>query len=778
MTDARLVIPALVAAASVGIVIGVPAILNVVAMGAWLCAGVAVAGAILFPRWRTVLAAAAVTSTIAAVLLTSAAFQASARSPQILVDAAHDGRFVTVIAVLDAEVGRGVAPGARSSRTPITITDATVGKTSVHGVSIPALLFGSVPPSAIGARITASGTLASTDAGDRTAFLVFTRGGSRVLATSPWFLKWSNELRSQFRETAGGLPGDGGALLPGLAIGDTSAVSNALDDAMKATSLSHLTAVSGANCAVVVGLIMILGRVLGASRGLRIVLALIVLVGFVILVTPGASVLRAAVMAAIVLASLASGRPSRGLPVLCLAVIVLLTSDPWLSRDYGFILSVLATAGLMVLAGPIAQLFARWIPLPLAILVSVPLAAQLACQPVLILLNPAVPIYGVVANLLAEPAAPIATVLGLLGCLSLSFVPPLGQIAISIAWLPSSWISAIARFFSSAPGAQAPWLPGAIGVIVLAVVTGLVLYSALGRHSLATKIVAGALVVSTVCYGGSLLGSVIGHERAIPSLWSIAACDVGQGDAVLVRSLGQVALVDTGPKPKLLAKCLKELGIDRIQLLILTHYDLDHVGGTSAVFGMVDRALVGPVADATDSKLREALQGAGAAVSEVSRGDHGMLGDVEWQVLWPPTRPGTVEPGNASSVTVRFEGVGACTEGCLSSLFLGDLGEESQSRMLGVAHPQPVDVVKVAHHGSADQSPRLYALVQARVGIIGVGIENRYGHPTNTLLTTLAKVGTKVTRTDLEGMILISSAPGGRVTVWTEHPPDRDVGTH
>ena len=155
-----------------------------------------------------------------------------------------------------------------------------------------------------------------------------------------------------------------------------------------------------------------------------------------------------------------------------------------------------------------------------------------------------------------------------------------------------------------------------------------------------------------------------------------------------------------------------------------------------------------------------------------------MLGDLRWEVLWPPTRMGSVEPGNAASVTVRFEGAGQCSEGCLSSLFLGDLGDEAQSRMFGGAHPAQVDVVKVAHHGSSDQSQSLYERVNARVGIVSVGASNTYGHPTQRLLDILSALSATIARTDLEGMILISPAPNGGIAVWTEHPPDHDVSTH
>src|SRR5690606_19864043 len=149
-------------------------------------------------------------------------------------------------------------------------------------------------------------------------------------------LAWAHGIRSSFLENTRGLPAPGGELLPGLAIGDTTRVPESLDAAMKASSLSHLTAVSGANCAIVVGAALAVSALLGASRGVRVAVAAVALLGFVVLVTPEPSVLRAAVMAGLALGAVALGRPSFGVPTLAAAAVALLIADPWLSRSYGF----------------------------------------------------------------------------------------------------------------------------------------------------------------------------------------------------------------------------------------------------------------------------------------------------------------------------------------------------------------------------------------------------------------------------------------------------------
>jgi competence protein ComEC len=268
-------------------------------------------------------------------------------------------------------------------------------------------------------------------------------------------------------------------------------------------------------------------------------------------------------------------------------------------------------------------------------------------------------------------------------------------------------------------------------------------------------------VIAVVAYAATAVGSAIVTHVGRPADWQYAMCDVGQGDATVVRSDGRIAVIDVGPEPAPLRACLDDLGVGRIDLLVLTHFDLDHVGGVDAVVGRVDRVLVGPTGSASDEGILDALAARGATVESVERGDHGILGGLAWEVLWPSSR--AVEPGNEASVTVFW----SCENDCLTALMLGDLGAEAQARMAGAASFESVDVVKVAHHGSADQSAALYDRVRAAVGLIGVGADNDYGHPTDSLLGILAASGTTALRTDLNGLILIAPGEGGTVEVWT-----------
>ncbi|MEO6826261.1 MAG: ComEC/Rec2 family competence protein [Microbacteriaceae bacterium] len=792
--DLRLPTPAATAWLAAGILIAAPRAAAWVALGLWLAAIAAIVILIAQHRLRTLLGILSVCLIAGALTATAVAVAAPARQPDLIRAGPAVHQVEATVRVTGNAQSASLAsttPGAggeRQFRFRGMLTRVQFGQRLIQ-LAAPVQVFATAPAvatgpagaapagagpagagPAIGSVLRVRGELAVTRPEESDAFRLFGRGRPEVIEAPPWYLDWANRLRSSFSNAAAQLPGDGGGLLPGLAIGDTTAVGPVLDAEMKTSSLSHLTAVSGANCAVIMGLIMLLGAALGLRRGVRIALALTALTGFVILVTPGPSVLRAAVMASIIVFSAGAGRPGRGVAALSLAVIVLLVADPWFSRNYGFSLSVLATAGLLVLAGPLARALARWMPVSVAALVSIPLAAQLACQPVLILLNPALPLYGVAANLLAEPAAPAATVLGLIACVLLPVFPVIAMACAQLAWIPSAWIASVATLTAGLPGSQLPWAGGLAGALLLALAVALWLIVALrptgARWSRLNVSALVALIVLGACYGGSAIGSGIGSRLSMPPDWQIAACDIGQGDAVLVRDGGSVALIDVGPDPKLLADCLETLGIGRIGLLVLSHYDLDHVGGLAAVLGRVDTALVGTPADAGDQALIDALAKNGAGVTRAHSGDRGTLDRLNWRVLWPRAGSKLMQTGNEGCVTVQFDGAG------ISSLFLCDLGERAQDAVLATHQISAVDVVKVAHHGSADQSERMYRTLRARLGVISVGAQNDYGHPTGKLLGILGRQHTIALRTDLDGMVLIApTGRSGELTVWSQRQP-------
>jgi competence protein ComEC len=551
--------------------------------------------------------------------------------------------------------------------------------------------------------------------------------------------------------------------VPGLVLGNTDSVSETLAEAMRITSLTHLMAVSGSNCAIVVGIAFGIAALCGAGIVGRVIASAVALALFVALVGPEPSVIRAALMSAIGLGALVWGRPVAGVSALSAAVILALAIDPSLSHSLGMTLSVAATLGLLVIARPLAGLLERWMPKTVALVIAIPVSASVACQPILLVLSPFVPTYGIAANLVAEPLVPFATVAGLLSIVTTP-IPALSDGLLWFATAVAGIVAAISRGFASLPGARLPWPPGWVGIaLAMTVSAGVVLILTPARRRIGLTAIAGATALG--------LGLAVGANRlawaSAPRDWSWAQCDVGQGDAVVLRSAGRVALIDTGRTEPPLRDCLATLGVTRIDLLVLTHFDIDHAGGYGVVVGMVDEVLHGPTDGPADEYTLSRLSASGARLTLAVRGMTGSLGDMAWRVLWPsPTSPR--KPGNPSSVTVDFRPGPGCHRTCVSGLTLGDLPGAEQASMLASGGVGVTDLVKVSHHGSRDQDPELYRRVRAAIGLIGVGADNEYGHPTAETLDVLAGVGTTVLRSDINGIVLVWRTEDGMLRVWRE----------
>lgn len=704
---------------------------------------------------------------LAVVLLATAAATAVAVGyavPSRTDIAAHDGRVVE----LSAEVSSSASIGQDGR----LWFDAQTVRAGPPGSATPAsapVRIGVEPGDGfdLGARIRVVGEAVATEAGERAALVVFA-SEAEIMTPASGVFGVAAQVRHDFIERSLRLPEPGAGLLPGLAVGDTRAVPAALNDDMRTSGLSHLTAVSGANCAIVVGAVFWLTALCRGGRTLRVVLSLTALASFVVLVTPEPSVVRAAVMAGFAMLTVLLGRPSAGIGVLAVCVVGILLVDPWLAATPGFALSAAASGALIVLARPLAAGLGRWMPEPLALAIAVPLAAQLVCGPIIALFAEQQSLIGIAANLLAAPAAPLATVIGLLACLAAP-IPMLADLLAASAWLPAAWIASTATTTARMPGAQVLVVPGlgsAALVGLLSAALGLVLIRPAGASVILQRMrtAASAVIVVTLALAGAhlvLTGPLA--TATTPEGWAIAACDVGQGDALLIRSDDEIALIDTGPEPAPLEECLRSLGIERIDLLVLTHFDLDHVGGVDAVRGRVGTVLHGPTGEQADQGMLDNLAAAGATLVDAASGMRGELGDASWRVLWPRRDSLAFPAGNDASVVMEVSG-GEVPR----AIFLGDLAATPQRMLLASGQLRGTyPVVKVAHHGSADQDPGLYEALHPVVGLFSAGADNDYGHPRQEAIDMLTAVGAHVLRTDQQGRILLGLREG-ELEVWTD----------
>lgn len=290
-----------------------------------------------------------------------------------------------------------------------------------------------------------------------------------------------SRLRHGVREASRPLPQHAQGLIPGVSIGDDRRLPTKTKEAMVTTSLTHITAVSGAHIAIVIGTVMmLLGRL---PRLVQVLTAGVVLFLLVLLVLPTPSVLRAAGMGLITLVAMGTRRPRLGLPVLFTTVITLLAFDPWLAASIGFALSVSATLGILLMTHPITRLLGGGV---FARVAAVPIAAQVVCAPLLLTFDSTIATYAVPANILAVPFLAPTTILGLVAAVCSVFSPKLATGFAGLASIFTSWIAGVAELFARMPGAKIPWFHGTMGVvslIALTVISGWGLYRILVRRT-------------------------------------------------------------------------------------------------------------------------------------------------------------------------------------------------------------------------------------------------------------------------------------------------------
>lgn len=612
--------------------------------------------------------------------------------------------------------------------------------------------------------VVATGRLGPAEPGERPVAVLSPRGGPALQEGPGRVLDAVDHVRDRFRRAVDPLPADARGLVPGLVVGDTSLTPPELTDDMRATGMTHLSAVSGSNVALVCGAVAVLVARAGVARRWRTPLVLLALVGFVLLCRPEPSVLRAGVMGSVGLLALSSGRRRVSLPALGAAVVVLLCVDPWLARSHGFALSTLATLGLVLWSRPWGDAIAGRLPARLRLLgdaVAVPLAAQVACAPVIVLLQGSITTVAVLANLLAAPLVAPTTVLGVLAAVLSPLSVALASVVAWAAALPAWTIARVARLGADVPYGTVDWVDGPLGAWLLTGLTAALLVTGPWWRDLLRRRPwwGAALLVAAA----ATLWPVPAWRTWPPPGWQVLACDVGQGDATLLRSGPAAAvLVDTGPEPDLVARCLREAGVERVDLLVLSHFHADHVGGLAGVLGAV------PVAAAYLSPVREPPDVAAATLAELAAagvphrdgtaGERRRAGSVLLEVVGPGPRPvvGGSAANNGSLVV-------DAAVGDLRVLLTGDLEPEGAWPLRRPLQGRDFDVLKVAHHGSAAQDERLVRATRAEVALIGVGADNPFGHPAPSALTLLRDAGMVVLRTDVDGDVAVGRGDDGRL---------------
>ncbi len=758
------------AAAWLGAVAGTLATGRLLVSGLVVAALVAAAVAVLARGRGELVVAVSALLLVAAVAGAVASLRADRIAHNPVATLAADGAAVTAVGAVASDP-HVVASGPASLGGDQVVWRLTLHQVTGRGrtldLAAPVLVLGDAddPRVPLGATVQLHGRLVPADDRDL-AGLLQPSGEIEVVEPPGVWWRAAGAVRQALRDSVSHRPADQRALVPALVDGDDAEVTPDLQEAFRATGLTHLLAVSGTNLTLVVGFLLALAgwcRVRG--RWLHVVAAAGI-VGFVLLARTEPSVLRAAVMGTIGLVALGTDGRHRALRGLGAAVLVLVLLDPALAVSAGFALSALATGGILLLAPAWRDALARWLPRWLAEAIAVPAAAQLACTPLVAAISGQVSLVAVVANLLAAPVVGPATVLGLAGGLLTLVWAPIGRLCGTLASWCVAWLIAVAEHGAALPTAAVGWGTSTVALVLLTVLT--VAVAAAGPWLLRRPVTGlGAALVLVV--------AVLVRPPAFgwpPDGWVLVACDVGQGDGlVLDVGAGQAVVVDTGPEPAAMDRCLDRLRIGTVPLLVVTHFHADHVDGISGVFagrrvGAVETTrLLDPPGGVRE--VDDATAGAGLAAAPATYAAAFSVGPVTLQVLWPPPDSPTLGPGdgstaNEASVVLLVQVAG------LRLLLTGDVEPEGQARLARLLPGLRVDVLKMPHHGSAHQDEQWLLSLEPSVVLVSVGADNDYGHPAQAALQPLAQAGAEVFRTDEDGDLAVVADGGGLRVVTSE----------
>lgn len=580
-----------------------------------------------------------------------------------------------------------------------------------------------------------------------------------LVQSAPRYQVLATNLRAGLHESLRFSSDAAQGLVPGLALGDSSALKPELADQMKAAGLTHLIAVSGTNVTLLIVVVLAVLRGFRVNRNWQYLVTVFALLAFVVLVRPQPSVLRATVMGLVALAATYSKSNRSPVPALSVAVIALVALDPWLAVSYGFALSVAATAGLILWVNRIRTFLDRTIPKRVPLwtiqILTVTIAAQFSVFPILVALGSPISLSSIPANMLAVPLAGPAMVLGLLAAL----VSPISQaLATAIAWVAGCFahlIAIVAQYSSAIDWLVVPWPSGNLGIaFALLAVAGVVRVGLAWRQLSAVEQSQCASVVLALLALLWINPSLNLKQWPVPN-WVMVSCDVGQGDATVIRvGRNEAVVVDVGGDAEAIDRCLNDLHIKRIPVLLLTHFHADHVGGLEGAIGNreVGQIRVSPLNDppGTTDFVNDVLERLDRESTVMTYPERFVINSVSFTCIWPSEIIlGQGSDANNSSVAIAVDVAGT------SILLAGDIEPPAQDKIARDLPAMDFDVIKVAHHGSRYQSNDFANWVNAEVAVISVGKDNDYGHPAPETISLYELTGSQVFRTDLGGDLAV-----------------------
>jgi competence protein ComEC len=548
------------------------------------------------------------------------------------------------------------------------------------------------------------------------------------------------------------------SLVRAMVLGDRAGLDERTAEAFRVSGTYHVLALSGAQVALVAGLVVALARRSGASPALQAALGGGMAVLYALLVGGDVPVVRASLTAVVLLAGRALDLDADLANLLGLAALVLLAHRPSNVTDVGFQLSFGATLGLVVLT-PVLVAGVPRLPIGMEKAVGASLAAQASLLPFLALHFHRIAPAGIVLNLLAVPLSTAVLLAGLVVLSCAGIAGLLAPLAGRVAWLAAHALLRSGEIGLSS-AALDPRMPAPSALAWCAYGAGLALLVR-GRRGR-------GLVLLGISTALILAGP---GPRGIDGRLHVTVLDVGQGDAIAVRSpRGGVLLVDAGAAlegrydlgESVVAPFLWSLGGRRIDAIVLSHAHPDHVGGVPFLLRAFDVREVwegpAPSRDRSYRRLDEALGEAESVRRSVVRGMAEEWDGVRLRVMGPaPPARRPREVRNDDSLVLALE------YGAVRVLLTGDIERSAEDSL----DPGSAIVLKVPHHGSrSSSSPAFVAAASPRLAIVSAGRRNPFGHPHPEVVERYRRYGALVLRTDQDGAVTVST-DGSRVWLST-----------
>ncbi len=562
---------------------------------------------------------------------------------------------------------------------------------------------------------------------------------------------WAGRLRQELRgRLVAHVPaGPEQAVVRAMVLGDRTGLERETEDAFRIAGTYHVLALSGAQIALVAAVLLWPLRYLLAPPWLRALLVSSLLAAYAVLVGGDVPIVRAALMASVVLAGQALDLDSDTANLLGAAALLVLVARPGDWSDIGFQLSFAATLGLVLLTPALVARLPR-LPLRLELALATSVAAQLALLPLLALHFHRIAPAALVLNLVAVPLSTAVLLAGVAVLAASALAAPLAAGLGWVAFAAARGLLASGTVVEGLPFLDAR-VPSPPVWWMVAHAAGLACL-ARGRLRPATAIVTAAAALAAVVHLAGPSGD---------GTLTLTVLDVGQGDSLVLSSpRGRTMLVDTGGSfdgrldigERVLGPYLWSRGVRRLAPLVLTHAHPDHAGSVDFIvraFGIDDVwEGLGPRSDRGYAQLDGSLRRAGVPRRALTRGAWFDWDGVRIDVLGPRAHPPPAVTRNDDSLVLRVR------LGEVSLLLAGDVEGAGEAWL----DPGPLSVLKVAHHGSRTSSGEAFLTrTRPRVAITSSGSRNPFGHPHPEVVERLRSLGALVFRTDLEGAVTVTT---------------------